>query len=487
MLLGATGDLAYRKLLPGLYHLHADDLLPRGFALVGFASPDMSTDQYRQAVNEAIRKSAPALTATGQMWEDFAKSIHYARRTENLEQSFADLKDVVERADAQAGASDNYLFYFAVPPFVVEQYADVLAHVELANVSSGGWRRIVVEKPFGEDLGSAKTLNKALQAVFAEEQIYRIDHYLGKETVQNMLVFRFGNRFVEPLLNADHVDHVQVTVGESVGVEQRGGFYDSTGALKDMVQNHILQMLSVIAMEQPASLDPEDIRDRRIELLRSVRRYQVSDVGKLTVRGQYRSGQLLSGEVLAYRQEPKVDPHSDTETYAALKILIDNQRWRGVPFYVRTGKRLAKRVTEIAIALKPADAALFSGGTWEAMDANVIALNIQPRDGISIRFEAKSPGPGYRLHPVKMDFHYETGFKATAPDAYERLILDALRGDPSLYSRADATEATWEIVQPILEAWKSGEVPMTTYTPGSWGPVEAEEMIGRDGRAWRRL
>jgi glucose-6-phosphate 1-dehydrogenase len=366
--------------------------------------------------------------------------------------------------------------------------AEGLGEVGLAEDQSGrGWRRLVVEKPFGTDLESAKELNQALQKVFKEEQIYRIDHYLGKETVQNILVFRFANQFVEPILNSHYVDSVQITVAESIGVESRGAFYDNTGALRDIVQNHVLQILSLVCMEPPVSLEADDVRDEKMKVFSSIRQIDPQEVDLFTVRGHYCGGVLLGERVKAYREEDRVSPDSSTETFVAAKFYVDNWRWSGVPFYVRTGKRLAKRVTEVVIQLKCVPRVLFGEAYRESIFPNTISLNIQPNEGISVLFEAKVPAIGYRIEPVKMDFRYGEAFGATAPDAYERLVMDAMLGDASLFSRADAVEETWSVVQPILDGWRLRNSPVYDYLPGSWGPAEADEFIHRDGRSWRRL
>lgn len=488
VIFGGTGDLARKKLLPALYHLHLADLLPRGFAIVGYASGQLTDEQYRDTVREAVAKADPYLSTEGAAWDEFASSISYVRRVDGGSDALDDLKQHLSDLDSQIGAEGNYLFYFAIPPGAFMDTAQGLAAVGLSKDEFGrGWRRLVIEKPFGTDLASARELNHALQQAFSEDQIYRIDHYLGKETVQNILVFRFANEFVEPLLNSKYVDSVQITVAESIGIETRGAFYDRTGALRDIVQNHILQILSIICMEPPISLDAQAVRDEKMKIFSCIRRMEPKDVDDYTVRGQYGSGVLLGEQVKAYREEDDVSQDSTTETFVAAKFFVDNWRWAGVPFYVRTGKRLAKRVTEISIHLKAIPRVLFGEAHREEIAQNVIAMNIQPDEGISILFEAKVPGLDYRIQPVKMDFKYGAAFGETAPDAYERLLMDAMLGDPSLFSRADALEATWEVVQPILDGWQLKHSPCYPYLPGSWGPRESAEFIQRDGRKWRRL
>ncbi|MCE5198615.1 MAG: glucose-6-phosphate dehydrogenase [Armatimonadota bacterium] len=485
VIFGGTGDLSRRKLLPALYHLHLSNLLPRGFAIVGYASSEMDDSGYREMAHQAISKSPTHVPTEGKTWDQFAESLYYVKRSEDTEHSLDGLKQRVNDLDAAIGTEGNCLFYLAIPPFRFAETAEGLGEVSLAgNNNTRGWRKLVVEKPLGEDLESAKALNRDMQRFFDEEQIYRIDHYLGKETVQNILVFRFANEFVEPLLNAEHVDNIQITVAETLGLEGRGGYYDSSGALRDIVQNHMLQMLSLICMNRPHSLDAGAVRDAKIELFRSIHPVEQSKVGDIALRGQYTSGSISGEDVPAYTQEKDVAPNSTTETFAVLKLFIDNPRWKGVPIYLRTGKRLAKRVTEIGITLKkPTEMFPRAGGSGQ----NVLALNIQPDEGISMRFDAKVPGLAYQVQPVRMDFKYGTAFATSVPEAYERLILDAILGDQSLFPRADATEATWAICDPILKAWLANQVPLYTYKPGSWGPREAMEFIERDGRRWRRL
>jgi len=488
VIFGGTGDLAHKKLLPALYRLYLSRLLPRSFSIVAYASADLTDERYREQVRNSMREARPPLPVEGNRWDGFSGLLHYVRRTGQQTESMRALKSRLDHVNVLAGAHGNYLFYFAMPPVAFAETAHGLAGVGLAHGEPGsGWRRLVTEKPFGTDLASARELNHKLQSIFREEQIYRIDHYLGKETVQNILAFRFANEFVEPLLGNQHVDHVQITVAESIGVEQRGSFYDATGALRDVVQNHVLQVMSLVCMEPPSSLDPEAVRDEKTKLLNAVRVPAASDAGLWSVRGQYSHGAVIGENVPAYRDEADVASDSTTETYVGLKLVLDNWRWEGVPIYLRTGKRLAKRVTEVAIRLKDVPRALFRAEHVGEIRPNVIALTIQPDEGIAVRFQAKEPGLSTRLKPVKMEFRYGSGFGAGAPEAYERLLLDALLGDPSLYARADFVEAAWRICDPIIEGWRAGVAPLCFYAPGSWGPSEADDFIGRDGRRWRRL
>lgn len=488
VIFGATGDLAHRKLMPALYRLCAAGQLPRGFAIVAYASSDVNDEQYREDMCRTLSRAIPNVDTHTRCWNDFAGMLHYARRTADAAGSMDRLRARVEAVNAAVGAGGNYLFYLAVPPGRFAEAAAGLERVGLAGRGVGpGWRRIIVEKPFGEDAASAHALNECLQGIFGEEQIYRIDHYLGKETVQNLLVFRFANRIIEPLLNAEYVDHIQITVAESLGVGSRGAFYDSAGALRDIVQNHALQLMSLICMDRPTSLDPEAVRDEKMKVLRSVRPTDPCRVRESAVRGQYTEGSLMGTRVSAYRDEKDVSPRSTTETYVALRLFVDNPRWAGVPIYIRTGKRLAKRVTEIGIQLKAVYGSVFGESLREELHPNVIAINIQPDEGISVRFEAKVPGYGYRIQPVKMDFKYGSAFGESVPEAYERLLLDALLGDPSLFARADAVEVAWDIVDPIITGWREANPPVYPYSPGGWGPPEASDLLERDGRRWRRL
>lgn len=488
VILGGTGDLAHRKLLPALYHLQLGGFLPRDFAIIGFASSDTSEAQYRQSIQDWIKKISPHLAVGGHAWEEFSSRIHYCRRTGDMLASIRKLKQDIDEINSKVNAEGNCLFYLAIPPFLFAEYAQMLGQVGLSHDENGnGWRRIVVEKPFGEDLASAKKLNQALVEYFSEDQIYRIDHYLGKETVQNIQVFRFANNLIEPILNSNYVDHIQITVAEEIGVEGRGGYYDSAGALRDMVQNHLLQIVSLLCMDAPSSLDPKPVRDEKAKVINSVRRFDPEDVGLYAVRGQYVEGKLIGRDVPGYLQEENVSPESVTETYVALKLLIDNDRWRDTPVYLRTGKRLAKRVTEVSIHLKLPPHNLFEKNGGDHLTPNVIAIEIQPNEGIAVRFEAKIPGLSFDLQSVHMDFRYGSAFGASVPEAYERLLLDALLGDQSLFPRADWVETAWAIVDPVMECWQRFEAPLYHYVPGSWGPMEAIDFIAHDGRQWRRL
>jgi glucose-6-phosphate 1-dehydrogenase len=390
--------------------------------------------------------------------------------------------------DEERGTRGNRLFYLAVAP---EQFAPILKNLKTAELNKpqeGSWARVIIEKPFGRDLTSARELNRIVREVFTEEQTYRIDHFLGKETAQNILVLRFANAIFEPIWNTRYIDHLQITAAETLGVEGRAGYYDSAGALRDMVQNHILQLLCLVAMEAPTDLSADSIRDEKVKVVRSLRCYTPEAVGKFVVRGQYTAGAINGKPVVGYREEENVNPNSQTETYVALRALVDNWRWSEVPIYIRVGKRLPKSATEISVHFKRAPMVLFNRDS-PTLDQNVLVIRIQPDEGISLRMMAKIPGTSLRIEPVKMDFHYGTSFGKASPEAYERLLLDAMSGDPTLFARRDEVEEAWAFIDPIENAWaqKENAPPLSFYSAGSWGPQEADELLARDGRAWRRL
>ncbi|MGH2392794.1 MAG: glucose-6-phosphate dehydrogenase, partial [Candidatus Limnocylindria bacterium] len=407
-------------------------------------------------------------------------------------EAYAALARRLDRIDRDRGTAGNRLFYLAVQPSL---YPEVISHLGAAGLAGSsvrtsgrqGWTRVVVEKPFGFDARSAATLNREISEVFSEEQVFRIDHYLGKETVQNLAVFRFGNGLFEPIWDRRYIDSVQITVAETVGVEGRGEFYDQTGALRDIVQNHVLQLLAVFAMEPPVEFAPNDLRDEKLKVLRAVRPMSPEDVAHNTVRGQYISGWVQGEKVIAYRDEPEVAADSETETYVALKLGIDSWRWAGVPFFIRTGKALASRVTEIAVQFRRAPLALFGRAGAPEIEPNVLAIRVQPDEGILLRFGAKVPGPGLNIRGVNMDFRYGSSFAVDSPDAYETLLLDCMIGDSTLFTRDDEVERAWQILDPIVDAWQAGQGgPIHFYAAGSWGPPAADELLSRDGREWRR-
>ena len=491
---GATGDLTERKLGPALYNTLLGGFLPPEFTVVGFARRDLTDEQFREHLLEGINRYSRNKPVKPAIWDSMAKVIEYHRGDFDDPAAYVELGKRLDRIDRDRGTAGNRLFYLAVPPSLYPEIVNQLDRAGLAAAgdrrqggSKRGWTRVIVEKPFGYDLDSAQALNREISAVFDEDQVYRIDHYLGKETVQNLSVFRFGNGLFEPIWNRRYIDSVQITVAETVGVEGRGDFYDQTGALRDIVQNHGLQLLAMFAMEPPVEFGAEDLRDEKLKVLRAVRPMVRDDVGSNTVRGQYVSGWVEGERVPSYRDEPEVAPDSDTETYVALKLAIDSWRWAGVPFYIRTGKALPSRVTEIAVQFRRAPLALFARAGAPQIDPNVLAIRVQPDEGILLRFGAKVPGQGLQIRTVNMDFRYGSSFAVDSPDAYETLLLDAMIGDASLFTRDDEVERAWAILDPILDAWSAGQGgPLHFYGAGSWGPPAADELLERDGRAWRR-
>ncbi len=482
---GATGDLTARKLMPALYNLARGSLLPSGFSVVGFARRDWDDQQFRAAMKEAVTKFSRT-PLQEDIWDSFARTLHYVRGDFTDMAGYETLADRLEKQDSAHGASGNRLFYLATPPTAYTAIAQRIGEAGLSRGgANGGWSRLIVEKPFGRDLQSARRLDQALGLVFRERQIFRIDHYLGKETVQNIMVFRFGNGIFEPIWNRRYVDNVQVSVAETVGVEGRGGYYEEAGALRDMVQNHLLQVLALVAMEPVASFRGDAVRDEKVKVFHAMP--AIKDVGAQTVRGQYTSGAILGERVPGYRQEDGVAPTSPIETFVAMKLEIQNWRWADVPFYLRVGKRLPKRATEVAITFKRAPLQLFRMIGGEAPAPNLLVLRIQPDEGISLRFGAKVPGTRSDVRPVNMDFRYGTAFGIEPPEAYERLLLDAMIGDPTLFTRWDSVEAAWELLTPVLDAWAEGASPLRTYEAGSWGPEEARTIMEQDGREWHRM
>ncbi|HET7520882.1 MAG TPA: glucose-6-phosphate dehydrogenase [Candidatus Limnocylindria bacterium] len=490
---GATGDLTERKLGPALYNLLLGGFLPPEFTVVGFARREMSDDEFRAHLRGGVDKYSRNRPIKESLWDSFGQGIFYHRGDFDDPNAWTELRTLLDRIDRDRGTAGNRLFYLAVPPTLYPEIVRQLGEAGLASSNDArpdrrkGWSRVIVEKPFGFDLESARMLNRELRQVFDEEQVYRIDHYLGKETVQNLAVFRFGNGLFEPIWNRRYIDSVQITVAETVGVEGRGEFYDQTGALRDIVQNHALQLLAMFAMEPPVEFRAEDLRDEKLKVLRAIHEMSPDDVAHNAVRGQYVSGWVEGNKVPSYRDEPEIAPDSDTETYVALRLDIGSWRWAGVPFYVRTGKALATRVTEVAVQFKSPPLALFQRVGAPTIEPNILAIRIQPDEGILLRFGAKVPGQGMQIRSVNMDFRYGFSFAVDSPDAYETLLLDAMVGDASLFTRDDEVERAWQILEPILEAWQSGSGgPIHFYGAGSWGPPAADELLGRDGRGWRR-
>jgi glucose-6-phosphate 1-dehydrogenase len=485
VIFGAAGDLTKRLLVPSLYNLHASKLLPQNFAVVGVTAAKFSDEDFRQKLTKDIQEFSSS-PVQKELWEWFKPKIYYHSgdfRDPNL---YKQLKDKLAAVDKQQGTPGSYLFYLATAPEFFGEIVKQLGAAGLTDENNGFWRRVIVEKPFGRDLDSARALNKEIKSVVNENQIYRMDHYLGKETVQNIMVFRFGNGIFEPIWNRRYVDHVQITVGETVGVEQRGGYYDSAGALRDMIPNHTLQLVAMTAMEPPISFDSEAVRDEKAKVLHAIQAQSPEDVLTEAVRGQYGPGILLDKPVPGYRAEAQVDPQSITETFVAMQLQIDNWRWAGVPFYLRTGKRLAERITEIVIQFKCAPKLLFRDTEVGSLSANQLVMHIQPDEGISLRFSAKVPGAQMKLGAVDMNMKYQDYFGAAPWIGYETLLLDCMIGDQTLFQRADMVEAGWSVVAPLLDVWKAlppREFP--NYAAGTWGPKEADHLLERHGRQWR--
>jgi glucose-6-phosphate 1-dehydrogenase len=492
VIFGASGDLTRRKLLPAVYNLSLSRLLPGGFALVGVArrpKPDFAREM-REAVEKFSRRK-PLDEAT---WTELEKGMAYVQGDFRDPALYTKLGEELARLDAERGTTQSRIFYLAVAPTdvpaIVRGLCDAKLVVPPAAEPGGSYQRVIVEKPFGEDLGSARALNRELLSCLDERQIYRIDHYLGKETVQNLLVFRFGNTIFEPLWSRQHVSHVQITVAEEIGVEGRGKFYDQIGITRDIVQNHALQMLTMIAMEPPSSWDADAVRDEKVKVLRALRPIRGKEVLEQTVRANYAGGTVRGDKVPGYREEPDVDARSKTETYVGMSMRIDSFRWGGVPFYLRAGKRLAKRCAEVALHFKPLPHRLFGrvpdgDAPFGGDEPNVLVVRIQPDEGIALRFATKVPGGGMAMRNVAMDFRYGTAFGSSTPEAYERLVLDAMRGDATLFTRADEVEAQWSFIDPILAGWKEHDAPVATYEAGTWGPREADGLL-REGESWRR-
>ncbi|MBX5478491.1 glucose-6-phosphate dehydrogenase [Pyrinomonas methylaliphatogenes] len=483
IIFGASGDLTRRKLIPALYRLAQRRLLSPNFAVLGIARTEMSDEEFRQRMRDAVIENEEQ-TFDERTWQSFASGLRYEAADLSDAGAYTRMIASLQRLEGERQTEGNRLFYLATAPELFSTIIERLGECGLTRAEAGRWTRIIIEKPFGYDLASARELNARIARFFGEDQIYRIDHYLGKETVQNLFALRFANSIFESVWNRNHIDHVQITNAETLGVEGRGGYYERAGALRDMIQSHVLQVVSLIAMEPPTSLSGDDVRDEKMKALAAVR--PIKDVKESAVRGQYGPGFVLGERVVGYREEPGVDPQSTTETFAALKLQIDNWRWAGVPFYVRSGKRLPKRVTEVAIRFKDVPHNLFTAN-GESLSANLLIIRIQPNEGITLRFNVKLPGQAMRLRPVNMDFRYSASFGITLPEAYERLLLDCMLGEATLFARRDMIERSWEIVMPVLEAWAAEKPDFPNYAAGTWGPQAADELIERDGRRWRRL
>jgi len=488
VLFGATGDLAHRKVVPALFQLWRTHLLPHEFTIVAVGRRPYTDQAFRDELKGSLDKYSRVLPVDRETWDDLASRIVYHQGDFNDPAAYASLATRLDALDQERGTRGNRLYYLATQPSAFPEIIGQLGRAGLDHERhDGGWRRVVIEKPFGRDLDSAIRLNREVGKVFRERQVYRIDHYLGKETVRNLLVFRFGNGIFEPIWNRRHIDHVQITVAESIGIEARGAFYEETGASRDFLQNHLLQLLSLVAMEPPATFDADALRDEKVKVIRAVAEMTPEQARRDVVRGQYGPGWVSAKPVPAYRAEPNVDPASETETFIAARLMIDDWRWSGVPFYLRMGKRLPKRATEIAIQFKEVPHQLFRDSASDP-EPNLLAMRIQPDEGIMLRFGAKVPGLGIDVRNVTMDFTYGSAFQIDSPDAYETLILDAMLGDASLFTRADEVEQAWSIVDPIIAAWAEEPAPdFPNYEAGTWGPEAADDLLAREGRRWRRI
>lgn len=482
VIFGASGDLTKRKLVPSLYDLYDQGLLPDKFAIIGASRSNLADEEFRKLMKEGILEFSLAENKDGVV--DFLKSVFYQSVDAKSAKSFSILKERLIKIIGDLNIDEKIIFYLSTPPSLYSIIPQNIAEVELNNEEKG-WKRIIVEKPFGYDLKSAEELNASLNENWNENQIYRIDHYLGKETVQNVLVTRFSNGIFEPLWNRNYIDHIEITSSESIGVEKRGGYYEGSGALRDMVQNHLLQLVGLIAMEPPSSMDSESIRNETEKVFQSVRKIAKEDVAKYVIRGQYIESTVKGEKLVGYREEEGVDPESKTETYAALKFYIDNWRWGGIPFYVRTGKRLPTRVTEAVIHFKCTPHFLFKKQDLNN-GSNQLIIRIQPDEGILLKFGMKVPGGGFDVQTVNMDFHYSDLANQRVPSAYERLLLDSMLGDSTLFARGDAVMSAWEFLDPVLKAWKTDKsIPIYGYPCGTWGPDVADNIIEEEGGTWR--
>ncbi len=486
VIFGASGDLTRRKLIPSLYNLACVGCMNPEFEVLGVGRSEMSSEEFRAKLREGAAQSSDARDFNEQQWKEFEKRLHYFVGDPTEDQFYTRLREHLGEMEKSVN-THNHLFYVSTPASVAGPIVEALARAGL-NRSAGGWARIILEKPFGHDLKSAQELNAILHKSFDEKDVFRIDHYLGKETVQNILVFRFGNSLFEPVWNRNYIDHVEITAAETVGVEGRAGFYEETGALRDMVANHLLQLLALTAMEPPIEFEADAVRGQKVQALKSIRPMTVEEVANRTVRGQYGPGEIDGKHVPGYREEPGVKKASSAETYVAVEFYVDNWRWAGVPFYIRTGKRLPRQISEIQVHFKRTPQALFSNTPYEQLGPNVITLRIQPDDGISIAFDVKQPGGQMRALTVDANFSYQAVFGSKGPPAYETLLLDSMRGDATLFTRHDEVEAEWRIITPIEEAWQQLPAPaFPNYAAGSQGPVEADALIAGDHRGWRRL
>jgi len=482
VIFGVTGDLSRKKLMPAVYDLANRGLLPPGFALVGFARRDWEDQDFAQVVHDAVKQYART-PFDEDVWNQLSEGIRFVQGEFDQPEAFQHLRETVEELDRNRGTMGNHAFYLSIPPKSFPLVTEQLRASGLAEQVDGAWRRVVIEKPFGSDLTTARELNAVVESVFPPDSVFRIDHYLGKETVQNILALRFANEMYEPIWNANYVDHVQITMAEDVGVGGRAGYYDGIGAARDVIQNHLLQLLALTAMEEPVSFEAADLRAEKEKVLSAVR--LPKDLGAHTARGQYSGGWQGGEKVVGFLDEEGMNPESSTETYAAMRLDINTRRWAGVPFYLRTGKRLGRRVTEIAVVFKRAPQYLFAESQTSALGQNALVIRVQPDEGVTIRFGSKVPGAGMQVRDVTMDFGYGHAFTEASPEAYERLILDVLLGDPPLFPRHEEVELSWKILDPIERFWATQGAP-EQYRPGTWGPASADALMARDGRVWRR-
>jgi glucose-6-phosphate 1-dehydrogenase len=486
VIFGASGDLTKRKLMPAFFNLYRQELMPDNFAVLGVSRTVYSDESYKEHIKQNLKTYSKKESLNSDTLNDFIKKLFYIAIDTKNPEDYINLKNRLESLNQQLRTEDNYIFYLATPPSLYEIAAENLGLQGLNLHKQGaGWRRIIIEKPFGYDLSSAQNLNKDIQNIFRENQIYRIDHYLGKETVQNTLAFRFGNGIWEPLWNRNFVHHVEITAAEQIGVEDRGGYYEGSGALRDMVQNHLLQVLALIAMEPPSNYNADAVRNETVKIFQSMCPIQAEDIQKQVVRGQYLKSTIQGESVLGYQEESGVSKNSRTETFVAMKLYIDNWRWGGIPFYIRTGKRLPTRVTEVVIHFQKTPHRLFTQQYPGYSDDNKLVLRIQPDEGILLKFGMKMPGTGFKIKTVNMDFHYSDLADIYLPDAYERLLLDCMLGDATLYARADAVESCWKFITPILKTWENNpDIPIYGYPAGTWGPKESSELFGDPLEDW---
>ncbi len=487
VIFGASGDLTYRKLIPALYNIEADGDLPATTHITGFARRPKSDESFQHELGDALSKFSRS-GRSEEIWKDFSNRLHYHASEFGNPEGYRTLAARLDALDKENGTAGNRLFYLSVGPSEFEGILAQLADAGLNKTIDGAWARVIVEKPFGRDRDTAHALNEKVSKVFAENDTYRIDHYLGKETAQNIMVLRFANSIFEPLWNHRYIDHIQITAAEPMGVEARGPYYESSGALRDMVQNHLTQILCLLTMEPPADLSADSVRDEKLKVVRALRKMSPEQVARNVVRAQYAAGVVGGNDVLGYKSEDRVSPQSETETYVAYRTFIDNWRWDGVPIYVRVGKRMPKHGTEIAIYFKETPGVLFNA-QQAGLGPNVLVFRIQPDEGVSLLIQSKRPGAQLAIEPVKMDFHYKTSFGKPSPEAYERLLLDAMSGDATLFARRDEVDAAWTFIDCIEHAWHNhpNPAPMASYPAGSWGPKEADDLLAADGRVWRRL